>query len=160
MIHVPNRKYVFILLLLTVLSACSGKRDAYFQFKGIENAHWNKNTVYNFVVNMTDTVNTYNIFLEVRNKESYPFRNLWLFVDLRTPEGKLRKDTVNCELADAMGQWHGKGSNLHTLSFPFDQGFRFRIPGTYVYSVKQGMREDELKGISDIGLRVVKQSDH
>ncbi|GHU87849.1 gliding motility lipoprotein GldH [Bacteroidia bacterium] len=153
-----NRKHILILLLLIVLSACSGKSDIYFQFKGIENAGWNKNTTYDFAVNITDTVSVYNIFLEIRNNESYSFRNLWLFVDLKTPEGNMRKDTVNCELADAMGEWYGKGSNLHTLSLPYEQGFRFRIPGAYIYSIKQGMREDDLKGISDIGLRVVKQS--
>ncbi len=129
----------------------------YFQFKGIKGAQWNENTSFDFAVDIADTLSYYDVFLEVRNNESYPFRNLWLFVNLNTPEGSVRKDTVNCELADAFGKWHGDGSNLHTLSLPFEQGVRFRIPGTYLYSIKQGMREEELQGISDIGLRIVKQ---
>ncbi len=157
----PNsRKYFFVLFFLSVvISACTNKKEMYFQFKSIEDAKWNQNTSFDFAVNITDTLSYYNVFLEIRNNESYPFRNLWLFVNLKTPEGNLRKDTVNCELADAYGKWHGNGSSLYTLSLPFEQNVRFRIPGTYLYSIKQGMRENELQGISDIGLRVAKQGE-
>jgi gliding motility-associated lipoprotein GldH len=158
MIRQRNYKQTLILfLLLIIVSACQKKRDFYFQYKGIEEATWNQAASFDFAVAVTDTFSYYDIFLEVRNNDSYPFRNLWLFVNLKTPEGNTRNDTVNCELADVYGKWHGKGNNLYTLSFPFEQNVRFHIPGTYLYSIRQGMREDYLKGISDIGLRVVKQ---
>jgi len=158
MISRSSHKHIFILFFLVILvSACGTRDDIYFQFKGIENAKWSQNTSFDFAVEVTDTLSYHDIFLEIRNNESYSFRNLWLFVNLKTPEGQIRRDTVNCELADVYGKWHGKGGSLHTLSVPFEQNVRFSIPGTYLYSIRQGMRENELKGISDIGLRVVKQ---
>ena len=158
MIRRSSHKPILILLFLSVLmSACKEKDGMYLQFRGIEEAKWNQSKSYDFAVDMTDTLSRYDVFLEIRNNESYSFRNLWLFVNLKTPEGQTRRDTVNCELADPYGKWYGKGGSLHTLSLPFEQNVQFRIPGTYLYSIRQGMREDELKGISDIGLRVVKQ---
>ena len=159
MINRSSHKHILALvLLLVLLAACGEKGSLYFQFKGIEEAKWDQNTSYDFAVEITDTLGRYDVFLEIRNNESYSFRNLWLFVNLKTPEGQTRQDTVNCELADVFGKWHGRGGSLHTLSLPFEQDVQFRIPGTYLYSIRQGMRQDELKGISDIGLRVVKQS--
>ncbi len=129
----------------------------FFQFKGVEGAQWDRNTSFDFAVEVTDTLSYYNVFLEVRSKENYPYRNLWLFVNQKAPEGSIQKDTINCELADIYGKWYGRGSTLHTLSLPFEQNIRFSISGTYLYSIKQGMRENKLNGISDIGLRIVKQ---
>ena len=152
-----HKQIIILLFLLILVSACKKRDSMYFQFKGIGEAKWGQNTSYDFAVDIIDTLSRYDVFLEIRNNESYSFRNLWLFVNLKTPEGQIRRDTVNCELADLYGKWHGQGGSLHTLSLPFEQNVQFQIPGTYLYSIRQGMREDELKGISDIGLRVVKQ---
>ncbi|MDR1370427.1 MAG: gliding motility lipoprotein GldH [Dysgonamonadaceae bacterium] len=157
MVRQNSHKLLSLFLLLALTFACKEKNGLYFQYKGIENGKWNQNTSFNFAIEITDTLSYYDIFLEIRNNDSYPFRNLWLFVNLKTPEGSTRKDTANCELADIFGKWHGKGGSLYALSLPFEQNVRFHIPGTYLYSIRQGMRTEELEGISDIGLRVVKQ---
>jgi hypothetical protein len=33
---------------------------------------------------------------------------------------------------------------------------KYPLPGIYSYSIRQGMREESLQGISDIGMTVVK----
>jgi gliding motility-associated lipoprotein GldH len=67
------------------------------------------------------------------------------------------KDTLECVLADNYGRWIGKGGgSLHQLPVSFMQQIKFPKPGTYKFELIQGMREDTLAGIHDIGLRIIR----
>ncbi len=147
-----------ITVLLLVLAAGCSHNEIHSEFHSFPGGKWNKNEAVRFEVVVTDTVSLYDVQIEVRNKNDYPFRNLWLFIDFQTPDGSLRHDTINCELADVYGRWHGKGMSLYTLDFLFEQQVRYPHSGTYTYYIRQGMREDLLNGISDIGLNVLKKS--
>jgi gliding motility-associated lipoprotein GldH len=151
-------KYFFFLPAFLLLIACSHK-EVFFEFHSIENAAWNREDTAVFEVNIETHSIPFDISLEVRNNEDYSFRNIWLFVDFKTPTGSIRTDTVNADLADVYGKWYGKGLSLHTLSIPYETAFHFPYPGTYTFVIRQGMRENPLKGISDIGLKVSKKSD-
>ena len=69
-----------------------------------------------------------------------------------------RADTISADLADVYGKWYGKGMSLYNLSIPYETSVLFPDTGIYVYSIRQGMRENPLKGITDIGLKVSKKS--
>lgn len=101
----------------------------------------------------------FDVSLEIRNNNDYPFRNIWLFVDFQAPGGDVRTDTVGVDLADVYGKWHGSGISLYSLSIPYEKAVRFPQKGAYTYSIRQGMRENPLKGISDIGLKISKKVD-
>jgi gliding motility-associated lipoprotein GldH len=148
---------IFLFSIVGLFAACHPSNEVYYRFESIPHAAWDKNTEYKFDVEITDTLALYDVFVEVRNNNRYNYRNLWLFVSFKTPEGNMRKDTLNCELANEYGEWYGKGRGLHTIVFPYDQSIRYPYSGTYSYIVKQGMRSDRLEGISDIGIRVVKK---
>jgi gliding motility-associated lipoprotein GldH len=150
-------KYFLFLPIWSALIACSHE-ELFFEFHSVKNAQWNREDAAVFEVNIENHANRYDLSLEVRNDDDYPFQNIWLFVDLKTPEGSVRTDTINADLADIYGKWYGKGLSLHTLSIPYETGFRFPNPGIYTYTIRQGMRENPLKGISDIGLKVSKKA--
>ncbi len=154
------RNIVLLLLLISFAVSCTNQDELFYQFKSTESSNWNKDKLFDFAVEVSDTSGIYDVFVEIRNTDQYKFRNLWLFVSNKTPEGNSKKDTINCELADMYGKWYGKGSNHYTLVLPLDQNIRFRIPGTYIYSVRQGMREENLKGITDVGLRIAKHTNN
>lgn len=147
-----NNLFFFLLLFLT---ACS-HNDIYSDFHSIPNAEWNRNDKAVFNVDIPDSLNRYNVDIVIRNNENYPFQNIWLFVDAKTPKGSLRTDTLQIDLADIYGKWLGKGLSLYSLTIPYEQNFQFSYSGEYTYTIRQGMREDPLKGISEIGLVVSK----
>jgi gliding motility-associated lipoprotein GldH len=153
----PQLKYGIFLLAFLPLISCSNK-EIFFEFHSIKNASWNREDNAVFEVNIDNNSNLYDISLEVRNNDDYPFRNIWLFVEFRMPTGSFRTDTINVDLADIYGKWYGKGLSLHSLSIPYETASRFSYPGTYTYTIRQGMRENPLKGISDVGLKVSKKS--
>lgn len=88
----------------------------------------------------------------------YPYQNLWLFCNEELPFGPLIRDTIECTLADEYGKWFGHGISLFQSSFPIRKQYLFPHTGQYTFSFRQGMRDDALTGIQEIGFRVVKSS--
>jgi gliding motility-associated lipoprotein GldH len=142
---------------IVLLSGCSGK-EIFSEFHSFPHSSWLRGEVVNFEVPVSDSIQPYDVFLEIRNTDDYPFRNLWLFVDITAPNGELREDTINIELADIYGKWYGKGVSLYIHSVAYDENIHYPFSGNYTYSVRQGMREEVLKGISDIGLTISKHA--
>ncbi len=149
------RKFSIFILCCLVLSACVNK-DTHIDFHSFKNAEWEKDSVYQFEVNISDTINPHQILIETRNNNLYPYQNIWLFVDLKTPSGNVRKDTIGFDLADNFGKWYGQGFSVYELEIPYEKSFIFRQPGDYVFSIRHGMRDDILKGINEIGIKLVK----
>ena len=147
---------VFILIFGGIIS-CSPK-EIFFHFHSFTNAEWTRDNPAVFNVEIEDNSQPYNVSIELRNNNDYPFSNIWLFVDYKMPDGSSRVDTVGADLADIYGKWYGKGLSLYNLSIPYETSFLFPDTGTYVFSIRQGMRIDPLKGISDVGLKVSKKS--
>jgi gliding motility-associated lipoprotein GldH len=140
-----------------LLVACT-QGETFSEYRSFPNAEWDKQEAIRFEVPIHDSSTAYHVFLELRNNNNYPFRNLWLFVDYKTPGGDMRSDTIYAELADVYGKWYGTGISLYAYSFPYQLNVQYPDTGVYVYTIRQGMREHLLKGISDIGLRVSTES--
>ena len=53
--------------------------------------------------------NTVNLMIYIRNNKQYPYSNLFLIAKLKTGDSLLLCDTLEYAMADAQGQWLGKG---------------------------------------------------
>jgi len=144
-----------VLLILGIIS-CDRKRvfEAYQTFgeKG-----WHKDSVVVFNVALTDTTRNHNLYVNIRNKGTYPYSNLWLFLTVGSPDGITRTDTVEFSLAEASGRWKGSGiGDLHDNQILYKSSIYFPHKGEYTFQIKQGMRDKVLDGIRDIGIRIEK----
>lgn len=126
----------------------------YDQYQIIENTVWDKNKEYYFTFHVEKIDIPYDITLEIRNNNQYPYQNLWLFCGEERPVGALKRDTIECVLADDYGKWYGQGISLFHLSIPLKTNYYFTHKGQYTFSFRQGMRNDQLKGIQELGLKV------
>lgn len=150
-----NRFFQAIFLSLFVVGCTSN--DVYFQYNPVSLSGWSKDTMYVFHVPITDTVASYNVYINVRNRGEYPYQNLWLFLNKTTPDKIHSKDSIECYLADQRGKWLGKGmGSIMEMPVLYQQNVKFPKAGTYDYFVVQGMRDSLLRGINDIGMRVEK----
>ena len=147
-------KRFFIIAFVCLFCLSCDYQPVYDQYQEIENTIWQKDKEYYFTFDIEDNSVPYNLTLEIRNNNMYPFQNLWLFLQEETPIGPLVRDTVECMLADDYGKWYGKGISLFQLSYPLKTAYYFPHSGQYTYSFRQGMRQDELPGIQEIGFRV------
>ena len=150
----PKRNSLLICLLATLFFSCT-QPALYDQYQPIENAVWEKNKEYYFSFQVSDISVPYDVTLEIRNNNLYPFQDLWVFYSEEQPIGPLKRDTLQCMLADNRGKWHGKGISLFQSSFPLRKRYTFSHTGQYTFSIRQGMRNDSLPGIQEIGMRVI-----
>lgn len=152
-----NQRISFFSLFIC-LTICSCNKDVlYRKAITIPDNIWDMNKPLVFDVPVTDTVNKYNIFITVRNADSYDFNNLYLFIDINSPMKIRERDTMECILADANGKWLGSGlGDIWDNKFLFKKNIKFQKPGLYEFAFRQGMRVDSLPMIMDAGISIEK----
>ena len=145
------------LFLLLFLSGCQPVA-VYDDNKSFPGNVWKSDQVVRFDVELKDTVSIHKFYLSLRHETSYRYANLFLFIHTTYPDGKEANDTVECILADPSGKWLGKGiTEIRDYQVLLRRGLRFPQMGNYIFELEQAMREPELTGVKDIGLRIVKE---
>ncbi len=148
---------LFIIALLAVVLYSCGKREVYNSFVTMPASGWNQDSLVVFRVDIEDVSMPYNLFVQIRNDNMYPNSNLWLFIDVVSPDGNLQRDTLECMLTDINGRWLGSGwGSLYSMKHPYRLGAKFGASGTYTFRVMHGMRQEDIAGIQNIGLVVDK----
>lgn len=146
---------LFLFACFVILSCDSSKY--YEEFVPIPDDTWNREKILSFDVNISDTSTAYNIYIYVRNLSRYEYSNLYLFVTAHSPDGYMVRDTIETILADESGKWLGQGAaSIFTLKYPYRTHIRFPVRGIYTFDLEQAMRVQDLKFISDMGLRIEK----
>ena len=148
--------YIAGILLIIGIVSCDRKR-VFEAYKTLDDNGWNKDSVVIFDVALSDTIKNHNLYVNIRNKGTYPYSNLWLFLSVGSPDGKMVTDTVEFSLAEASGRWKGSGiGDLHDNQILYKSSVYFPHKGNYTFHIKQGMRDNVLPGIRDIGIRIEK----
>lgn len=110
-----------------------------------------------FEVQIDDTVSFYNLYVNVRHASHYPYANLYVFATITFPNGKTRKDTVECILAEPNGEWKGDGmGDIWDNQIPWMKNIKFPISGKYKFEYEHAMRMEQVPFVMDVGLRVEK----
>jgi len=147
-----NVRDLLIVLSSALLISCHPS-TRYSEFQSVSLTGWPADSVldYRFAVNDTTPCD---ILLCVRHTESYPYQNMWLFCTLGTDSTTIWKDTLEFYLADDRGLWLGNNVGVKTIEMPviFAQNYQFADTGQYIFTIQHAMREDLLRGISDVGL--------
>jgi gliding motility-associated lipoprotein GldH len=148
---------ILLVYLILIMTGCE-KRAVFDNNKTFSGDVWKSDQVIRFDVEIKDTVNIHKFYLNLRHKTDYRFANIFLFINTTYPDGNEARDTVECVLADPSGKWLGKGiTNIRDYQVLLRRGLRFPQNGTYIFEFEQAMREPELTGLMDIGLRIVKE---
>ncbi|TWW02310.1 gliding motility lipoprotein GldH [Chitinophaga pinensis] len=146
-------------MLLAVASCQPLKMDTYeknLDIPGHEWAYANK-PVFEVTVQPQDTAYLYNIYVNVRHKDSYPYSNIWLLVHTQFPGDKPVAQRVELPLADVSGKWLGSGlDDIYEHRIPIQQKAILDRPGTYKFTFEQNMRQNPLPDIMNVGLRIEK----
>jgi gliding motility-associated lipoprotein GldH len=154
------KQYVLAFLMIIAASAIIQSCDRsgiYDKNVAIQHYLWSAGDTLSFHVNIADTLQAHNIYLNIRNSYHYEYSNIFLFISTYAPNGNFVKDTVEISLADKTGRWFGKGAaNVFSLQVPYKMKIRFPHKGIYLFEIQHAMWNNSLKGITDVGLRVEK----
>lgn len=148
--------YLLSILMVIGIISCDRKR-VFEAYQPIGEKGWNKDSIVIFNLELNDTIRNHNLYVNIRNKGTYPYSNLWLFLSIGSPDGKILTDTVEFSLAEASGRWRGSGiGDLHDNQILYKSSVYFPHKGEYTFQIKQGMRDNVLQGIRDVGIRIEK----
>lgn len=153
-----------ICLFVLCVGVMSCNNIVHSEYKAVEGAVWNKENSLEFSFSEIDSLQEYNVFINVRNDEKFPYSNLFLIASLNTPAGKVIKDTLEYTMAMPDGTWLGKGSgSIKENKLWFKENIVFSNSGVYTIEVSHAMRKNGavsgiigLEGITDVGIEITK----
>ena len=150
-------RLTILFIMFTILhSSCSGDRVMYEEVHKIDNGQWVYGQHRDFNFNVTDTSQDYRLLLYLEYNTDYRWQNFYTEITTTFPDDSVRKDILSLELASKTGQWYGKcNSESCSLSIPLQDNVRFNEPGNYDISFDQYMREEDVYGITAIGLKLI-----
>ncbi len=135
------------------------------EYRATDGGSWNKDDVLEFTFSELDTVQEHDLFINVRNDETFPYNNLFLIAELNFPDGNTVTDTLEYEMALPDGTWLGKGyGSLKESKLWYKENIVFPTSGVYTLRVSHAMRKNgsvngviNLEGITDVGFEIVKK---
>lgn len=138
-------KWIAGCIVIVLLTGCTGK-TVFSASESLPAEGWHKDSVLSYSFDIQEEAH-YDVLLYIRHTERYPYQNMWLFLD---------NDTIEFYLADQRGRWLGNGAGrLKEMPVLYQQNIVLPA-GTHTLNIRQGMREDVLSGVSDVGVRIDK----
>lgn len=152
----------FFLFCICLFFISCDKKAVFDTYKNVGTSAWHKDTIITFEIEDLEKNTPYNLFLNIRNNNSYEFDNLFLIVSLEHPNKNTEIDTLEYVMANPDGSLLGEGfSDTKENKLVYKENYVFSSKGTYKISVEHAMRklgkipgEDLLKGVTDVGLRI------
>lgn len=151
-----------VVLFCLFLFSCDTNR-VFDDYKTVPDA-WNKNEVISFNIKVPDSIQPYNLFVNLRNTNDYKYSNIFLIVEMNFPHGKTLRDTLEYRMAKPNGELLGTGmTSVKENKLWYKEGVVFNESGEYTVNIQHAMREngvvkgiENLEGITDVGFRIEK----
>lgn len=149
-------KICLYLIVGLVLTSC-GKQPMYIKTYDFSDHTWGGGESPEFKFRTNDTKNAYNFVLTLRTTTDYEYSNLWVFMYTKSPNKKIRKDTLNFPIAEPNGKWIGENSGS-IVENEFLIGFNKKFPakGKYTIWFEQAIMQKEVNNVLDLTFEVSK----
>lgn len=155
-----------IAFFIVILSVSCDRHLVKSDYNATDNGSWNKDSIMEFSFSELDSLQEYNMFINVRNDATYPFSNLFLIAELSFPNGDRVRDTLEYEMSKPDGQWLGTGyGSLKENKLWYKENVVFPLSGVYTLKLSHAMRKNglvegivDLEGITDVGYQIEKSN--
>lgn len=149
-----RKQHLILLFAWLLLLGTSCKHQVFYSdIQSIAGEKWSVDKPLTFTVNIEDSMQYFNMYIHLRNTTDFETQNFYVFMRTTYPDGHAEQDTLGFILCDPYGKWTGKGQGrVKDNKFLFQPKVRFPFNGEYTFTITQGMRVDEVKGISDFGI--------
>lgn len=147
---------VCLIVALSCIFSCTPV-DIYEKSVTIPRHEWKSSYKPSFDFVIKDSLSLYKIFLVLRHSDRYNFNNLYVNLHI-TPPGQDTATIIRRDLQLATNEgWLGTGmDDIYEYRLPLADGQPLKA-GPYKFTIEQIMREDPLKNVLNVGLRLEKQ---
>ncbi|MEZ4809913.1 MAG: gliding motility lipoprotein GldH [Allomuricauda sp.] len=157
--------FLCALILMLGLVSCTTNLE-FSEYRAMKEGKWQMDDVVHFEFSGMDTTMAHNMFINIRNDDTFPFSNLFLIAELEYPDGNTVKDTLEYKMAESTGEWLGKGlGSIKENKLWFQEKIVFPESGVYKVNIAHAMRRNgnvegihSLEGITDVGLEIEKST--
>lgn len=158
---VKDHKGLLVVLLLAVLFGGCTTDVLVAEYRSLP-GYWDSKEPVTFQLPKLDSLGTYNVFINLRNTNDYPFNNIFLIATMEFPHGKTVVDTLEYRMAYPDGSWMGEGiGSVKDNKLWYKEGVRFFEKGAYTLRIEQAVRNNgqvdgvkELEGIAEVGYSI------
>ena len=151
------KKFLFIILSSLFFISCA-KIGVFEKTVQIPEQVWYNTNKPSFTFTITDTTASYNVYIVLRHTDAYNYNNLWLTLGSQAPGDSIHSQNINIELGNDAKGWEGTGmDDIFEIRKNITPGpIPFKKAGNYNFTIAQIMRENPLKHILNVGIRVEK----
>jgi gliding motility-associated lipoprotein GldH len=152
----PSIRLIFpvVFCFVFLLSSC-GPDIIYEKNYDLPEEGWSYEDALNFEVPVEDTLEIYNLYLDLVHSRDYPFENMYVRIHTTFPSGRRTTEQVSLELAGEAGIWNGDcGREICRITIPIQTNAYFDQTGSYEFTLEQYMRRNPLPGVESIAFRM------
>ena len=150
--------FLFSFLLCSAWLSCTPPSGVFEKDIALPNQQWESGFKPSFSFNISDqdTAFRYNVYIVLRHTDAYDFNNIWIRGTVKLPgDSASHSDRYDLPLATNEKGWLGTGmEDVYEQRVWVQQSTKFNHPGTYSFTLEQIMREDPLKHVLNVGVRV------
>jgi gliding motility-associated lipoprotein GldH len=160
---IQKNKWLVFFLISSLMISC-GDHSEFNEYKTLKNSAWKTEDRLVFSFKIKDTIVPKDLFINIRNNSAYEFSNLFLITALKLPDNSVVIDTLQYEMADALGKFLGAGfSEVKENKLFYKEHNIFPLLGTYSLEIRHAMRRNGkvyamefLKGVQEVGFSIEK----
>src|SRR6185436_12485431 len=148
--------YLILPISCFILTACTTV-DLYEKTVPLSDHEWKGSYKPEFTFTITDTTSLYQAYFVIRHTEKYNYNNIWVNYYYQLPSDTLHKETREFQLATNDKGWLGTGMDdiyEHRIKLAPNAG-KLKA-GNYKFILENIMREDPLKEVLNVGIRIEK----
>lgn len=146
---------IAIALYLMTFASC-GSQGVMEQTSAMPGHQWSSKQIPEFTFEVTDTISLHRLFFVIRHTDAYEFNNIWIGAESLSP-GDTSFTSQRFELPLTRGdRWSGSAMDdirEHRILM-YREPVRFRKTGVYRVRLHQQMRQDPLRHVMNVGLRI------
>jgi gliding motility-associated lipoprotein GldH len=155
MFDVKFKRLFVVLLASYILTSCTTV-DLYEKTVSLPNHEWKGDYKPEFNFTITDTTALYEAFFVIRHTEKYNYNNIWINLYSRPPGDTLHKAPFELQLATNEKGWLATGmDDIYEHRLRLTPPTRLKA-GTYKLMLENIMREDPLREVLNVGIRIEK----
>ena len=164
MVAIASQKRMSKLLVLFIFAVVFTSCDSKIIFSDTKSmdGYWGETEMVEFKIPEMDSLEKYNLFINIRNTNQYKFNNIFLIVSMNFPHGKTVTDTLEYRMANPDGSWMGQGiGDVKENKLWYKENVQFSEQGNYTVDITQAMRNNgalegvtKLEGITDVGFSI------
>lgn len=149
-------RILWLALCVQIFLCTSCKQDIFYEeIFAVDEQAWSADSLLTCEFEITDTLQFYTIYMDIRNTVDFETQNLYVFMDSEDPAGECNRDTLEFLLADAYGNWKGHGNGRYRdYQYMFYPKVRFPRSGKYKFTFQQAMRDETIQGIANFGMTI------